>query len=146
MLADMAIGVETARLATYRAGWEVDQVSTNISVLLCYTFEQMYKSTKTNYQSTTRPQNKEAKELPLRKVRKISLFHYCWCCQSPPPPLPREQNHTNSIATEGCNVFAFFFTRAAATLTLRPSPSAWPEMSLTSAPQMPYRYILVQLA
>ena len=27
MLADMAIGVETARLATYRAAWEVDQVS-----------------------------------------------------------------------------------------------------------------------
>lgn len=25
MLADMAIGVETARLATYRAGWEIDQ-------------------------------------------------------------------------------------------------------------------------
>ncbi|CAH3199107.1 unnamed protein product [Porites evermanni] len=25
MLADMAIGVETARLATYRAAWEVDQ-------------------------------------------------------------------------------------------------------------------------
>lgn len=27
MLADMAIGVETARLATFRAAWEVDQVS-----------------------------------------------------------------------------------------------------------------------
>ena len=26
MLADMAIGVETARLAMYRAAWEVDQV------------------------------------------------------------------------------------------------------------------------
>ena len=26
MLADMAIGIETARLATRRAAWEVDQV------------------------------------------------------------------------------------------------------------------------
>lgn len=25
LLADMAIGVETARLATYRAAWEIDQ-------------------------------------------------------------------------------------------------------------------------
>ena len=27
MLADMAVGIETARLATQRAAWEVDQVS-----------------------------------------------------------------------------------------------------------------------
>ena len=38
MLADMAIGVETARLATYRAAWEVDQVSTNLS-LYCGRFD-----------------------------------------------------------------------------------------------------------
>lgn len=29
MLADMAIGVETSRLAMYRAAWEVDQVRRN---------------------------------------------------------------------------------------------------------------------
>ena len=32
MLADMAIGVETARLATYDDVWEVDLVSNNLPV------------------------------------------------------------------------------------------------------------------
>ncbi|CAH3197076.1 unnamed protein product [Porites evermanni] len=35
MLADMAIGVETARLATYRAAWEVDQSQTRKWILIC---------------------------------------------------------------------------------------------------------------
>lgn len=42
MLADMAIGVETARLATYRAAWEVDQVSSILCTACTVMFNPSY--------------------------------------------------------------------------------------------------------
>lgn len=154
MLADMAIGVETARLATYRAAWEVDQVSTNLPVCITsepYDIQCVWTNVK--WIMLVRTYLCAVRANPAIYWKNVKVCENKLPVNHPPSKqtnketdeLTRKKKKKDlsilSFSSKSSNVFVFVFvfSRAVATLTLRPSPSVWPEMSLTNAPQTPFK-------